>query len=442
MVSRDSLAASLAAIILSGNWTREDISIRAHEFLGPAAGSFVQDLATWITEQSPRLYPPSPRQLQATILRYNHFTHIHRSVSIRPRTGDIVTEPPAFAPLPALRDCGVPHLATVGEIARWLELPITQLEWFADTRRRHKAAAMRALQHYHYLWIPKTAGAPRLIEAPKSRLKVIQQTILSGILDRVPAHRCAHGFVKGRSVLTSAHLHAGEDLVITVDLKNFFLTAGLGRIYGIFRSLGFPDAAARILTGLCTTTTPRSVLDAVNGPLRPDWTTRREYQTPHLPQGAPTSPALANLRAYRLDCRLAALAGRLGARYTRYADDLAFSGDATFPNGQGAFLALVARIAREEGFALNARKTRVMRRGARQRITGLVVNQHINVARESYDRLKATLHNCLRHGPADQNRTGHRNFRAHLDGRIAWVESVNPGRGRKLRAMFEAIAWQ
>ncbi len=82
-----------------------------------------------------------------------------------------------------------------------------------------------------------------------------------------------------------------------------------------------------------------------------------------------------------------------------------------------------------------------MRRSVRQRVTGLVVNQHINVARESYDRLKATLHNCLRRGPADQNRAGHRSFRAHLDGRIAWVESVNPGRGQKLRAMFEAIVW-
>ncbi len=242
-------------------------------------------------------------------------------------------------------------------------------------------------------------------------------------------------------MLTSAHLHAGEGLVITVDLKDFFLTAGLGRIYGIFRSLGFPDAAGRILTGLCTTTTPRSVLDAATTPSRPDWATRNNYQTSHLPQGAPTSPALANLCAYRLDCRLDALASRLGARYTRYADDLAFSGDETFPRGQHAFLALVARIAREEGLAVNERKTCVMRRSVRQRVTGLVVNQHINVARESYDRLKATLHNCLRRGPADQNRTGHRNFRAHLDGRIAWVESVNPGRGHKLRAMFEAIVW-
>jgi hypothetical protein len=148
MVSRDSLAASLAAVLLSGAWTREDVRGRADDFLGPAAGSFVPDLATWVIERTPQPYPPSPRQLRATILRYAYFKHIHRSVRMRPLIGDVVLEPPAFAPLPALQDCGVTHLATAGEIARWLELPIAQLGWFADTRRRHKAAATRALQHY------------------------------------------------------------------------------------------------------------------------------------------------------------------------------------------------------------------------------------------------------------------------------------------------------
>jgi RNA-directed DNA polymerase len=239
-------------------------------------------------------------------------------------------------------------------------------------------------------------------------------------------------------VLTAAHLHAGEQMVLTIDLKDFFLNTSLGRVHGIFRSLGFPHAVARLLTGLCGTATPGVVLDA---PMRHDWMTRQLYQTPHLPQGAPTSPALANLCGFRLDCRLSALAARREARYTRYADDLAFSGDEAFARRHQVFLAAVGRIVRDEGFAVNEQKTRIMRRSARQRITGLVVNDHINIPREAYDRLKATLHNCVRHGPADQNRAGHRDFRAHLDGRIAWIESVNPHRGRKLRRMFDRIAW-
>ena len=98
-------------------------------------------------------------------------------------------------------------------------------------------------------------------------------------------------------------------------------------------------------------------------------------------------------------------------------------------------------FAKAEGFALNHDKTRIMRRGGCQRITGLVVNQHLNVPRADFDALKATLHNCLRHGPERQNRDGHADFRAHLDGRITWVENVNPRRGLRLRRMFENIQW-
>jgi hypothetical protein len=136
------------------------------------------------------------------------------------------------------------------------------------------------------------------------------------------------------------------------------------------------------------------------------------------------------------------LAARLGARYTRYADDLAFSGDEAFAKRHRAFLAAVDRIVRDEGFAINERKTRVMRRSTRQRITGLIVNEHVNVSRDSYDTLKATLHNYLRHGPGNQNRDGHRDFAAHLAGRVSWVESVNLRRGIVLRGMFERIVWQ
>jgi retron-type reverse transcriptase len=437
MISPPSLSNSLAATLLAGVWTHRAIARRAQRFLGPAAGTLLQDLIAEIIEQSPRAYPPSPRQLEAILLGSTLFRSIHWAVRMRPLIGDIIFKPPIFAPLPSLLRVQVPPLATAGELAQWLDVPMAQLEWLADTRRRHRDAA-GSLQHYTYIWVRRRVGPPRLIEAPKRQLKAIQRKILSEILDRLAAHASAHGFVKGRSVLTSTHLHAGEPIVVTIDLKSFFPSTNLGRVYGIFRSLGFPYAVARLLTGLCSTTTPACVLAE---PTRPDWMARRHYANPHLPQGAPTSPALANLCAFRLDCRLSALAARLGARYTRYADDLAFSGDETLAGRHRAFVRGVGRIIRDEGFAVNERKTRVMRASVRQRITGIVVNEHINIPREAYDRLKATLHNCLRHGPAGQNRAGHRDFRADLDGRIAWVESVNPSRGRKLRRLFEQIVW-
>ncbi|MEO8426333.1 MAG: reverse transcriptase domain-containing protein [Verrucomicrobiota bacterium] len=165
------------------------------------------------------------------------------------------------------------------------------------------------------------------------------------------------------------------------------------------------------------------------------------YQRPHLPQGAPTSPALANLAAYRFDCRLAGLAKAAGAHYTRYADDLVFSGDNGFAAMIDRFYIQVCAIALEEGFEVHTRKTRIMRRSVAQRAVGLVLNSHLNVSRDSFDCLKAILHNCVVHGTNGQNRHGVANFKAHLAGRIAHVDMINPTRGKRLREEFERIDW-
>src|SRR5262249_45914045 len=146
---------------------------------------------------------------------------------------------------------------------------------------------------------------------------------------------------------------------------------------------------ADLLGGLCTNATPRDVWQGqgLDSPTSP--TSVREAQTLyrriHLPQGAPTSPALANLCAYRLDCRLSGLAKSVGARYTRYADDLAFSGGEEFDRCVERFLIHVAAILLEEGFAAHYRKTRIMRQGVRQHLAGLVANQRVNVMRRDFD---------------------------------------------------------
>jgi RNA-directed DNA polymerase len=171
------------------------------------------------------------------------------------------------------------------------------------------------------------------------------------------------------------------------------------------------------------------------------WEVRALYARPHLPQGAPTSPALANLCAYRVDCRLAGLAKSAGAQYTRYADDLAFSGDEEFERRVERFSTHAAAILHEEGFNVHHRKTRIMRQGVRQHLAGLVANRRVNVIRTDFDRLKATLTNCGRLGPENQNRDGHANFRSHLQGRVAFVESINPAKGKRLRTIFDRIHW-
>jgi hypothetical protein len=150
---------------------------------------------------------------------------------------------------------------------------------------------------------------------------------------------------------------------------------------------------------------------------------------------------LANLCAWRLDARLHGLAQSVGAVYTRYADDLAFSGGEVLERSARRFQVAVAVIAAEEGFEIHFQKSRFMRRGVCQQLAGVVLNDHPNIRRAAYDELKAILTNCVRHGPQTQNRAGHANFRSHLLGRIAHVLMIHPRRGAKLRGIFDRISW-
>ena len=196
-------------------------------------------------------------------------------------------------------------------------------------------------------------------------------------------------------------------------------------MFGIFRTAGYPESVAHTLTGLCTNVVPaaRVGLRATTG-----WraaSRRRTCRRARRPR-----PALANLAAFGLDRRLTGLAAAVGARYSRYADDLVLSSDHHLRTP----VAMIAEIAAAEGFRVNAAKTRVMGRGTRQTVTGIVVNARPNVPRADYDELKAILHRASLHGPAGLDP-------AHLLGRIAWVEALNPSRGAKLRAAFASIGW-
>jgi hypothetical protein len=338
----------------------------------------------------------------------------------------------------------VPALATDGALAEWLGLAAPALDWFADCHGHEADVPAGPLRHYTYQWRAGRRGKRRLLEMPKQRLKAIQRRLLHEILDHVPPHDAVHGYRRGRSLATYVGPHVGHALVLRFDLRDFFPSIHAGRVNAFFRTAGYPAPVARLLTGLCTNVVPHDVLDAVpRGGLddvpQPD---RQPLRRAHLPQGAPTSAALANLCAYRLDCRLAGLARSVGARYTRYADDLAFSGDERLERSARRFQVAVCRIALEEGFEVHARKTRFMRRSVRQQLCGVIVNARPNVPRAEYDRLKAILYNCIRHGPRAQNRDGRDDFRAYLAGRVAYVAMFHPERGRKLRALFDRIAWQ
>lgn len=333
-------------------------------------------------------------------------------------------------------------LADVGALASWLRLDAAELANFADVESRHRTGAAKA-RHYRVTSRVGRSGSVRVLEAPKERLKSFQRLILRDILNAIPVHDAAHG-VAGRSALTAAQRHVGRPLVVLADLESFFASIGAGRVYGTFRSAGYAEPVAHVLTGLCTTALASA--EWVRVPAGRDaerhWRLGRRLGVPHLPQGAPTSPALANLVAWSLDLRLAGLARSWQLDYDRYADDLIFSGPAfRGTRGRDALMRTVADIVTEEGFALNAAKTRSRTPAQRQEVLGVVVNQHPAVSRKVVDELRAVLHNCARLGPATQNRGGHPDFRAHLQGRISWVRQVQPARGGRLQTAFEAIDW-
>lgn len=436
MDAREWAARNLAAKLTASGWQNDALTKAVEPALSRRGKQERDRLIARLTDLHRAAYPPSPKQLAACLLASPAFRPTLRT------PWHAILEPPRFTPASALTGLAVPPLATPGELATWLDLSIEQLDWLADTRRGHRQSIATPLQHYHYAFVPKASGPPRLIEAPKPRLKAIQRRILDEILGKVPVHPAAHGFVAGRSAVTNAQLHTGEAFVLGLDLKAFFPTLRMARIHGIFRMLGYPWAVARLLTGLCSTETPMTLFAKLPAESRPGWLLQTLYCSRHLPQGAPTSPCLANLAAWQLDRRLDGLARCIGARYSRYADDLSFSGDdkvaARLPNLQR----VVEQIVGDEGFALNPAKTRIMRAGQRQQVTGITVNQHCNLARDEFDRLKAILHNCVAQGPASQNRAGHPDFRRHLDGRVAWAEQLNPQRGAKLRASFDRIEWR
>jgi RNA-directed DNA polymerase len=158
-----------------------------------------------------------------------------------------------------------------------------------------------------------------------------------------------------------------------------------------------------------------------------------------LPQGACTSPALSNQVARRLDKRLGGLAAKFGLTYTRYADDLTFSASDELDGRIGYLLARIRHITQDEGFAINGKKTRVLGRRSSQRVTGVVVNDKLSLPRAELRRLRAILHRASKEGLDAQNRENRPDFRAWLQGKIAYVRMIRPDLGEKMREEFRRL---
>lgn len=334
-----------------------------------------------------------------------------------------------------LLENGLPLLHGADDIARVLGISLAKLRWLTYHRRTS------TLVHYHRFALPKKTGGQRHISAPKKTLKTAQQWVFDNVLSRVAdvdhLHAAAHGFVATRNVISNASPHVGRAVVVNLDLRDFFPSITFVRVRGVFNTLGYSGAVATVLALLCTEP-PRTAMK-LDG--------QRVFVAVgdrQLPQGACTSPAITNLLCRRLDARLAGIARALGFSYTRYADDLTFSSSKALD--VATLLFRVRRVVDSEGLVVNEDKTRVMRRGRRQEVTGVVVNDKPGVPREEVRRLRAVLHQAQREGLAAARRPDETGalpevgaFVARLRGQIAWVQLVDRDKGDALRQKLDAV---
>jgi RNA-directed DNA polymerase len=427
---RGEITQALARAFLGGTWHFRSLMARGDDAVG-AGGTWLRELAFAVMQR----WPSPPLENAALLAEFISTNHFFRTAWSSKQIPHFV----AFHPTMGPRRWNVPRLDTIGDVSSWLQLSDGELSWLADRRGLERIASVEPLRHYRRRWIARADQLPRLLEAPKDRLKAIQRRILEEVLTPITPHDAAHGFVPCRSVVTHASLHTGQELVMRFDLQSFFTNVATWRALGVFKEAGYSAEVASVLLGFCTTRTPESVLREApwaEGLSNERFFLQRRLADWHLPQGAPTSPALANLAAFTLDVRLSGLAKRRGLQYSRYADDLVFSGPA---RSVGSLQQQVAAVVRDEGFRLNEHKTRVMRAHEQQRVTGVVVNRKPNVSRAEFDSLKALLHRCRVKGALSQSTGPLVDFLAELQGRISWVTQLSASRGAKLQRAFDAV---
>jgi retron-type reverse transcriptase len=263
-------------------------------------------------------------------------------------------------------------------------------------------------------------------------IKSAQLWILNNILYQIPCTDQAHGFIPQRSIVSNAAQHVGKELVLNLDLKDFFPSISFSRVKGLFQSFGYSGQISTLLALLCTEAEVEQV--AIDG---------KKYFVSigerTLPQGSPCSPAISNLIAYKLDRRLQGIANKWGFVYTRYADDLSFScGSDNLENFQ-QLLWSVQEVVKSEGFTVHPEKIHIMRKGSRQEVTGLIVNKQLGIERKELHRFRALLQQIEKTGPAGKTWNGNPNLENSMRGYASFVMMVKPELGIRFMEKIDSI---
>ena len=279
-----------------------------------------------------------------------------------------------------LRNIGLPVIRSIDDLATYTKLSSSKIN-----KLSYSSAHM-----YKEYTIPKISGGVRVIAQPSRELKAIQAWILRNILDKLKSTSNSKGFELGSSILDNAKPHIGSNYILNVDLEDFFPSISANKVYTIFYSLGYDKKICFLLTNFCV------------------------YKGA-LPQGAPSSPKLANLICSKLDLRIQSYAGPRGLTYTRYADDITISANTSkkIPNAHE----FIETVIRDEGFRINKKKTLISGVRKRKVVTGLVVNQStVGIGRAKYKEIRAAIHYLYIGKTNDYNK---------INGLIAFVYSVD-----------------
>lgn len=320
----------------------------------------------------------------------------------------------------------LPNIENPLALANALSLKLSQLRFLTYNRK------VSLVNHYKRFYIPKKMGGKRLISAPMPLIKSAQLWILNNILYLIPHTDQAHGFIPQRSIVSNAAQHVGKELVLNLDLKDFFPSISFSRVKGLFQSFGYSGQISTLLALLCTEAEVEQV--AIDG---------KKYFVSigerTLPQGSPCSPAISNLIAYKLDRRLQGIANKWGFVYTRYADDLSFScGSDNLDNFQ-QLLWSVQEVVKSEGFTVHPEKIHIMRKGSRQEVTGLIVNRQIGIERKELHRFRALLQQIEKNGPAGKTWNGNPNLENSMRGYASFVMMVKPELGIRFMKKIDSI---
>jgi len=258
---------------------------------------------------------------------------------------------------------------------------------------------------YRKIVIKKSSGGKRVLYEPERKLKMIQKAILSNILyPYIKLGDHVTGFYPSRNISDNALVHVNRDVVFSIDIKDFFPSVHPASVYSELRKI-FSDHVAMIITRICS------------------------YKN-QMAQGIPTSPFLANLSCKEMDKKLLSMCKRRKWSYTRYADDMTFS---TYRGRKNVRRYIVDKLLRDvysivgsSGFTINSRKTRIMRSGKRQMVTGIIVNEKANLPKRLRNNLRAIIHNCSTKGIDSQLRGMPKgNFIRKIDGYMSFMKMVN-----------------